>query len=191
MSLASSDGSNQLGQVKSLGTLADLNRNKREPIAETMFLRQQLMILERQVNRPSRTQRDRQILVLLATRIRAWRQALLIVKPDTLLGWHRQGFRLFWRRKSQVRQGRPPIPAETIVLIEEMAVHNRTWRAERIRGERLKLGIKVSRSTVRKSIRRARKGLPPHNAAQNWATFIRNHAGETRACDFMQTYNLK
>jgi putative transposase len=71
-----------------------------------------------------------------------------------------------------------------------MAVNNRTWRAERIQGELLKLGIKVSRGTVRKYMRRARKGLPPRNAGQTWATFIRNHAGETWACDFLQTYDL-
>ncbi len=176
------------GQI--VGTLADLNRSKPELIAENMFLRQQLLILQRQVDRPKLTQRDRQILVLLASRIRAWRHALLIVKPDTLLGWHRQGFKLIWRRKSRNRQGRPPLDPKVVELIERMAVSNRTWRAERIQGELLKLGFTVSRGTVRKYMRRARKGLPSLNAGQNWATFIRNHAGETWACDFLQTYNL-
>jgi hypothetical protein len=68
------------------GTLADLKRNKRELITENMFLRQQLIVLERQVSRPQFTQRDRQILVLLASRITGWREALIIVKPDTLIG---------------------------------------------------------------------------------------------------------
>ncbi len=173
-----------------VGALTDLKRSKRELIAENMFLRQQLIMLERQVTRPKVMQRDRQILVLLASRIQSWREALIIVKPDTLIGWHRLGFKLFWRRKSRVRQGRPPIAAATIALIEEMAIHNRTWRAKRIQGELLKLGIKVSKETVKKYMRRARKGLPPLKRGQTWATFLANHAGETWACDFVQTYDL-
>lgn len=85
----------------------------------------------------------------------------MIVKPDTLIDWHRQGFRLYWRRKSRVRQGRPPISSETIMLIEEMALNNWTWHAKRIRGELLKLGIQVSTETVKKYMRRARRGLLP------------------------------
>jgi hypothetical protein len=133
-----------------IGTLTDLKRSKRELIAENMFLRQPLIVLERQVARSKMTPRDRQLLVLLASRIKGWREALIVVKPDTLIGWHRLGFRLFWRRKSRVRQGRSPIPAETIALIEVMAIHNRTWRAKRIQGELLKLGIRVSRETIKK-----------------------------------------
>lgn len=76
-----------------MNTLADLKRSKSELIAENMFLRQQLVVLERQVERPILTQRDRQILVLLASRIRGWREALVVVKPDTLLSWHRRGFK--------------------------------------------------------------------------------------------------
>jgi hypothetical protein len=94
-----------------MGTIADLNRSKEELIAENMFLRQQLIVLEREVERPRLKQRDRQILALLASRIGAWRDALLVVKPDTLVGWHRQGFKLYWRKKSQGRRGRPPIAA--------------------------------------------------------------------------------
>jgi hypothetical protein len=75
-------------------------------------------------------------------------------------------------------------------LIEEMAVNNRTWRTKRIQGELLKLGIRVSKETVKKYMRRARKGLPPLNRGQTWATFITNHASETWACDFVQTYDL-
>ena len=87
-------------------------------------------------------------------------------------------------------KGRPPISAEIIALIEEMAVKNRTWRAPRIKGELLKLGIVVHADTVKKYMRRARKGLPPGNQGQTWATFIKNHAGEMWACDFLQTYDL-
>jgi len=119
-----------------------------------MFLRQQLIVLERQVTRPPLQQRDRQILVILASRIQGWKEALVIVKPDTLVRWHQQEFKLFWRRKSRGRPGRPPIPAEAIALIEEMAINNRTWRAKRIQGELLKLGIRINRGTVRKYMRR-------------------------------------
>jgi hypothetical protein len=77
------------------GTLTDLTRSKSELIAENMFLRQQLIVLERQVVRPQLRQRDRVVLVMLASRVQLWRDALHIVKPDTLTRWHRQGFRLF------------------------------------------------------------------------------------------------
>src|SRR4051794_8908364 len=82
-----------------LGVVMDVTRSKSELIAENAFLRQQLVVLSRQTKRPRLTPLDRGILVLLSSRLRAWKDALLIVKPDTLLGWHRQGFRLFWRHK--------------------------------------------------------------------------------------------
>src|SRR5215216_2319431 len=98
------------------GTLADLARTKPELVAENAFLRQQLLILGRQVRRPRCTTADRALLVLLASRLRTWRQALLLVQPDTLLRWHRQLFRWHWRRRS--RNGvrlpaghRPALPA--------------------------------------------------------------------------------
>jgi hypothetical protein len=119
-----------------------------------------------------------------------WREALIIVKPDTLIGWHRQGFRLYGRRKSRVRQGRSPIPFDTIVLIEEMAVNHRTWRAKRIQGELLKLGIRVSTETIKKYMRRAQRRLPPARRGQTRATLLANHAGETWACDFAQAYDV-
>jgi putative transposase len=172
-----------------IGTLADLKRSKRELTAENMFLRQQLIVLERQVARPKMTQKDRQLLVLLASRIRGWREALIVVKPDTLIGW-RLGFKVFRRRKSRTKQDRPPITTEIIALIEEIAIHDRTWRAKRIRGELLKLGIKVSKETIKKYMRRTRKGLPPLKRSQTWATFLANHASEIWACDFVQTYDL-
>src|ERR1035437_8476429 len=117
------------GQV--LGTLADLARSKPELIAENALLRQQLVILRRSIKQPRLTRTDRMLLVLLAGKVRAWRQALLIVKPDTLLRWHRQGFRLFWHRKSKVTSHRPGTPEETIEMIKEMARHNHLWGAER------------------------------------------------------------
>ncbi len=89
------------------GAAADLMRTRPELIAENALLRQQLIVLERQVKHPTFTPLDRGLLVMLASRLPHWRQALLIVKPDTLLRWHRQGFKLFWKHKSQ-GQARPP-----------------------------------------------------------------------------------
>ena len=105
--------------------------------------RQQLIILRRQVKRPACTRADRLLLVFLASMARTWKQALFIVQPETLLRWHRQGFKLYWKYKSRSMSATPKISAETIALIKEMARENRLWGAERIRGELLKLGIRV------------------------------------------------
>ncbi len=109
------------------GTVADLARTKPELIAENAFLRQQLIILRRQVRRPRCTPADRALLALLAGRLRTWRQSLLLVQPDTLLRWHRRLFRWHWRRTSRATSPahRPPHAPETIALIREMAAANR------------------------------------------------------------------
>jgi putative transposase len=127
-----------------LGTLTDLARNKSELMAENALLRQQLVILRRQVNRPACTKTDRMLLVLLARIVQTWKQALYIVQPETLLHWHHQGFKLYWKYKSRAASVKPKISAETVALIKEMARNNRLWGAERIRGELLKLGLHVS-----------------------------------------------
>jgi hypothetical protein len=90
-----------LSSALPLATLADLGRSKSELIAENALLRQQLVILKRQVKRPTCTQTDRLLLVLLARLVQTWQQALYIVQPDTLLRWHRELFRLYWKRKSK------------------------------------------------------------------------------------------
>lgn len=100
------------------------------------------------------TNTDRRLIVWLASCLNRWREALLIVKPDTILMWHRTLYRLFWRQKSQAGVGRPHLANETIVLIKQMAADNRLWGAERIQGELLKLGIKVSKRTIQKYMRR-------------------------------------
>ncbi len=170
-----------------LGTVTDFARSKSELVAENALLRQQLIILHRQVKRPTYAKTDRLILVLLARVSRAWKQALFIVKPETLLRWHRQGFRLFWKYKSRAASSTPKIPAETIALIKEMATQNRLWGAERIRGELLKLGIRVSKRTIQKYMRRTRS---PRRRGQTWATFLQNHAKDMWACDFLQVTDL-
>src|SRR6266700_785954 len=138
-----------------LGTFADLARSKAELMAENALLRQQLIILKRQVKRPACTKTDRILLVLLAKAVRIWKQALFLVQPDTLLRWHREAFRLFWKHKSKARSKQTRISPETIALIKEMAAKNRLWGAERIRGELLKLGIQVCKRTVQKYTRSA------------------------------------
>ena len=163
-----------------LGTVTDLARGKPELVAENALLRQQLIILRRQIKRPICTKTDRLLLVLLAKAVRAWRQTLLIVQPETLLRWHRQGFRLFWKHKSKPKSTQAKVAAETIALIKEMASNNRLWGAERIRGELLKLDIRVYKRTIQKYMRDVRT---PRSRGQNWATFLRNHAGEMWACD--------
>jgi len=176
------------GPVLVRGTLADLPRSKPALVAENALLRHQLLILQRSVKRPHCTPPDRALLVLLASRIRLWRQALLIVQPETVLRWHRQGFRLFWRRKARpTAPPKPKVANETIVLIREMAAANRTWGAERIRGELLKLHIRVAKTTIQRYMRHAR---PPRRSGQTWATFLRNHAADIWACDFLPVTDL-
>jgi putative transposase len=164
--------------------VTDLVRTKPELVAENALLRQQLLVLRRSVKRPRCRPADRALLVLLASRVRAWRQALLLVQPDTLLRWHRQLFRWHWRRKSRARSTarRAKVSADTIALIRETAAVNRLWGAERIRGELLKLDISVAKWTVQQYMRDAR---PPQRSDQGWSTFLRNHAGEIWACDFL------
>ena len=100
-----------------LGTLTDFSRSKSELVAENALLRQQLIILRRHTKRPVYAKTDRMLLVLLARMVRAWKQALFIVQPETLLRWHRQGFRLFWKYTSRTAARTPKIAAETVALI--------------------------------------------------------------------------
>ena len=170
-----------------LQTLADLGRSKTELVAEIALLRHQLIILQRQVKRPAYTKSDRVLLVLLARLVRTWRHTLLIIQPETLLRWHRELFRLYWKRKSKASSHQPKVASETIALIRQMAKDNRLWGAERIRGELLKLGLRVCKRTIQKYIREVRT-KPPRG--QTWSTFLRTHAGQIWACDFLQVTDL-
>ena len=133
-----------------VGTLTDLARSKSELVAENALLRQQLIILRRHTKRPVCDKTDRMLLVFLARMVRTWKHALFIVQPETLLRWHRQGFRLYWKYKSRAAPPKPRIPPETVALIKEMAKDNRLWGAERIRGELLKLGLRVCKRAIQK-----------------------------------------
>ncbi len=162
-------------------------RSRTQLLAENALLRQQLLVLRCGIARPTMTPADRVLLVLLASRVRAWRQALLLVQPETLLRWHRAGFQALWRRKSRPGPGQPPLPAETIALIRRMAADNPLWGAERIRGELGKLGIRVAKRTIQTYLRTSGASRP---RGQAWATFLRNHAHEIWACDFLPVTDL-
>ena len=116
-----------------LGTMRDLSPGKAELLAENTLLRQQLIILRRQIKRPAGTTTDRLLLVLLARAVRTWRQAFLIVQPETLLRWHRQAFHVWWKRKSKATSTTPKISPQVIALIRELAQNNRLWGAQSIR----------------------------------------------------------
>jgi transposase InsO family protein len=140
------------------------------------------------VKKPKLAPAERGLLVLLARFAPRWREAILLVKPETILRWHREGFRLFWRRRSRWRgRSAPRIATETIELITRLALDNRLWGAERLRGELLKIGVRVSKRTVQKYMRRARG---PRPWGQSWSTFLRNHMHQTWACDFLQLYDI-
>jgi len=167
------------------GTLSDTMRSRADLIAENALLRQQLIVLRRQVKRPQLSQIDRIRLILLARLTRFWQQALHIVQPDTLLRWHRDLFRRFWRRKSRKKKRKSRIPTETISLIRQIAKENCLWGAERIRGEFLKLDINVSKRTIQKYMPKVR-----WPSGQTWATFLKNHAADIWACDFTVVHDL-
>ena len=149
--------------------------------AENLFLRKQLTMFQERKVKPHRPDTAIRIALVLLSRLFSWRDALVVIKPQTLVRWHRQGFRLFWRWKS--RPGRPPIPVELRLLIREMATNNPSWGEERIANELLlKLGIRVSPRTVRKYMPKHPRGHPRDD--QCWSIFVRNHAAAILACDF-------
>jgi putative transposase len=149
--------------------------------AENLFLRRQLALyIERGVKPRPIDAGTRASLALLA-KLFEWRGTLVVVKPSTMVRWHRAGWRLLWRTKS--RRGRPPIPEELRALIRRMANENHLWGEERIANELLlKLGIRVSPRTVRKYLPKGPRGQP--RGDQRWSTFLKNHATAILACDF-------
>jgi len=149
--------------------------------AEILALRQQLLVLQRsqQGHRLYLRTGDRILWVWLSRLWTGWRSALLIIKPETVIAWHRQGFRLYWKWKSRHPLGRPSVSRETIALIRKMSLANPRWGAPRIHGELLKLGFELSQATVAKYMVRRRN--PP---SQTWRTFLKNHAKEIVAADF-------
>src|SRR5882724_8408099 len=149
--------------------------------AEIIMLRHQLNVLRRRVpSKPKLTVADRLLFVWLHRLFPSVLAAITIVQPETIIRWHRTGFRLYWRWRSRSRGGRPKVPIEIRRLIREMSLANRLWGAPRIHGELLKLGFEVAQSTVAKYM--ARRGRCP---SQTWKAFLRNHAAGIAAMDFL------
>jgi len=147
---------------------------------EILALRHQLAVFQKNAPRRLRLQRcDRLLWVLLSRWCPGWRRSLQIVRPDTVIAWHRRAFARYWTRKSRPRPGRPNVPAEIRDLTRNMSQANPLWGAPRIHGELLKLGIEVAQSTVAKYLRRPRK--PP---SQTWRTFLTNHMEQIASIDF-------
>ena len=147
---------------------------------ENLALRHQINVLRRRGRRPLLKSGDRLLWVWLARLWTGWRSALVIVKPETVIAWHRRGFRLYWTWKSRhARPGRPEIPWEVRDLIRKMSLANPLWGAPRLHGELLKLGIEVSQATVAKYKAHPRK--PP---SQTWRTFLNNHVQQLVSTDF-------
>src|SRR3989454_5103092 len=147
---------------------------------ENVALRHQLTVLQRSVGRPRLDRRDRIFWVCLSRLWGNWRSSLVIVQPGTVLAWHRQGFRLYWRWKSRRRSaGRPPLDLELRMLIRRMARANPTWGRRRIQAELRFLGYEVAGLTVAKYMRR----LSPRPSSP-WRTFLEAHIGDIVAVDF-------
>jgi putative transposase len=156
-------------------------RDQSDLVLENLALRQQLSIYHHAMKRPRIRNRDRIFWLFFSKLCKDWRKALIVVKPDTVIRWHKKGFKLFWRFKSR-RYGRPPFESKTRKLIEDMAMANPLWGAPRIHGELLRLGIDyVSERTVSNIIKKCRPPKPP---SQTWQTFLKNHMHNTFAIDF-------
>jgi putative transposase len=147
------------------------------------MLRHQIVILRRKSSGPRLTTPDRVRILAAAALLPTWRRALAIVQPETVMRWHREGFRLFWRRRSRPVPKKRRLAPDTVRLIREMAAENRLWGAERIRGELLKIGIRVSKRTIQKYM------LLSHRRAA-WSTFVKNHAHQIWCCDFVQAHDV-
>ena len=171
-----------------LPTLSSILRSRAALQLENLALRHQIGVLQRSARRrPKLTSRDRLLWMCLSRLWSDWRSALAIVQPETVLAWHRAGFRLFWTWKVRRGQpGRPVISREVRDLIRKMCRENPGWGAPRIHGELLKLGIDIGESSVSKYMVRCRK--PP---SQTWRTFLENHAQQLVSIDFFTVPTLR
>ena len=169
------------------GVLRAAVRDRGDVVAENLLLRHQLAVLTRPARRRARLRARDKLVWVLARLVRSdWRQYLVLVRPETVVRWHRRGWRLFWRWRSRGPIGRPRLSAEVRDLIARMARENPRWGAERIRGELLKLGIAVSKASVQRDRRRG----PARPPGQTWATFLRNHRPSIWAADLLTVQTL-
>ncbi len=160
------------------------HRSRQKLAVENLFLRKQLALFQEREIKPRRADDATRAALVLLSRSFNWRDTLVVVQPATLIRWHREGFRRYWKLKS--RPGRPALPRDIRALIRQMASENPNWGEERIANELLlKLGLRVSPRTVRKYM----PELPGNGSGrgitdQRWTTFVRNHAEGIVACDF-------
>jgi hypothetical protein len=155
-------------------------RSRNQQAVVELALRQQLATYAQTGSKPRLTPLDRAFWVVLFRFWSHWRDTLVIVKPDTVIRWHRKGFRLYWRAISKRGPGRPPIPEELKVLIRRLADEN-GWRARKIQGELEKLGFTVGLATISRYLP---KRAPSPGTQQRWMTFLRNHKHGITAMDF-------
>ncbi|MGD0260976.1 MAG: integrase core domain-containing protein [Verrucomicrobiota bacterium] len=152
---------------------------KHELALENLALRHQIAVLNRHAPKPKLQGKDRLLWLVLKGWWPNWRTALIIFQPETVIGWQRAGFRMFWRWKSRHRGGRPRKDSALIQLIRRMWAVNPTWGSPRIRDELAKLGLEASTATIRKYRPKSRRP-----SSQSWRTFLQNHAGALAALDF-------
>jgi len=166
-----------------VGTLVRLFRGRRSLLLENLALRQQLAVLKRRHPRPRLGLCDKLFWVVAGRVWSAWRQSLIIVTPETVVRWHRAGFRLYWRliSKARTRVGRRPTSKEVRELIFRMVSENPTWGAPRIHGELLMLGFELFERTISRWMKRAPRRPEP---AKRWLAFLRNHREAIAAMDF-------
>jgi putative transposase len=171
-----------------LAALSSIFRSRAALGLENLALRHQIGVLQRSARkRPKLTSGDRLLWICLSRLWRDWRSALAVVKPETVIAWHRAGFQLFWTWKVRHGQpGRPVISREVRDLIRKMCRENPGWGAPRIHGELLKLGIDIGESSVSKYMVRCRK--PP---SQTWRTFLENHAKQLVSIDFFTVPTIR
>jgi hypothetical protein len=166
-----------------LGSLIKLLCSRRNLLLENLALRQQLAVLARKEQRPRLTASDKLFWVILRRFWSGWHSALAIAQPDTVVRWHRAGFKLFWKwiSRHRVRLGRKPVSKELRELIFRMAAENPTWGAPRIHGELKMLGFNISERSVLHWMRKAPRSPEP---AKRWAAFLSNHREAIAAMDF-------
>jgi putative transposase len=169
-----------------VGIVRTALRSRHALLMENLLLRQQLAIALRTRRRPHVRWHDRLFWIAARRLVTDWRRHLVLVQPETVLRWHRQGWRLLWRWRSRSPIGRPRLTQEVRDLIRLLPEENRLWGTERIRGELLKLGIAVGNG----SIRRYQWRPAPRPASQSWGTFLRNHAHAIWAADLLTVQTL-
>jgi putative transposase len=162
-------------------------RSRNDTALEILALRQQLILLKRKRPRPRLNRLDRLFWMTLHCIWSRWAEVLVAVKPETVVRWHREGFRLFWKGQSRAGAGRPKTTAEIRGLIRHLAEENPTWGAPRIHGELQKLGFVVSERTVARYLQRVQRRGDP---GKSWLTFLTNHREVIAAFDFFTVPTL-